>query len=118
MAELGRYCKAYLSESLAAFPGWKPNLEALRPAEADGDENPAPREALESDDVLYLQESFIVTDGIFLDEHVIFDQVTDEWRTFCAETLAFAVPDDVLEMEQAAHEAVAEASAAAEAAEG
>lgn len=111
MAEMGRYCKAYLAESLAAFPGWEPNLEALRPHDATDDESPAPRTALENDDILYMQEDLTVTDGIFRDEHVVFDQVTDAWRTFCTETLGFAVPEDVLAMEQAARKAVTEAKA-------
>jgi hypothetical protein len=35
------------------------------------------------------QENFVVTDGIFIDEHIIFDKVTDEWKEFCKGTLMF-----------------------------
>jgi hypothetical protein len=30
-----------------------------------------------------------VTDGIFIDQHIIFDNVTDEWKEFCKNVLAF-----------------------------
>jgi hypothetical protein len=33
-----------------------------------------------------------MTDGVFKDEHVIFDNVTPEWIAFCQEILGFEVP--------------------------
>jgi hypothetical protein len=42
---------------------------------------------------LFVQENFVVTDGIFLDENIIFDDVTPEWKTFCETTLDFSVPN-------------------------
>ncbi|NMG11729.1 hypothetical protein DP117_34725, partial [Brasilonema sp. UFV-L1] len=44
------------------------------------------------DDFLYLQENYVVTDGIFKDENIIFDNVTPEWKEFCDKTLAFEIP--------------------------
>jgi hypothetical protein len=52
-----------------------------------------PRHELRDDDYLFVQENYVVTDGIFLDEHVIFDAVTPEWREFCERTLQFQIPD-------------------------
>ncbi len=43
-------------------------------------------------DYLYLQENYVVTDGIFKDEHVIFDNVTAEWIEYCQQALKFEVP--------------------------
>ena len=43
-------------------------------------------------DYLYLQENLTVTDGIFLDEHVIFSNVTPEWSEFCRNVLGWEVP--------------------------
>jgi hypothetical protein len=42
---------------------------------------------LTDDDYLYLQENLTVTDGIFLDEHIIFANDTPEWREFCKNVL-------------------------------
>ena len=59
----------------------------------DGKEVEVQRE-LDDESILYLQENYIVTDGIFKDENIIFDNVTDEWKDVTATTpLAFEIPD-------------------------
>jgi hypothetical protein len=93
MPMMGRYCKAYPITELRKFPGWQEQIEHLVPMESGIDGEPSPRTHLEDDDYLFLQENFVVTDGIFLDQHVIFDRVTPEWKAFCVEQLAFVVPD-------------------------
>lgn len=96
MAEMGRYCKAYLASDLKKYPDWKPNLENLRQPEAEKPgEEPEKRTALDDDDILYIQEDLVVTDGIFRDENVLFQDDSDAWKTFCAETLEFEIPEDV-----------------------
>lgn len=105
MARMGSYCKAFHARDLAAFPGWRPDPAVLRPA----DDGEPPRAGLRDDDILYLQEDFTVTDGIFLDENVVFAGGGPEWRTFCEQALGFAVPADLADDEDAAP---AEAAAA------
>jgi len=48
--------------------------------------------SLSNADFLYLQENYVVTDGIFKDENIIFDNITSEWKEFCHKTLAFEIP--------------------------
>lgn len=91
MAEMGRYCKAYPVGRLREFGGWRENLRNLRKEKSQGE---AAGRALTDEDHLYLQENFVVTDGIFIDENIVFDEVTPEWQDFCENTLKFAVPDD------------------------
>lgn len=79
MAELGRYCKAYPVGRLRAFAGW---------SETPG----AAREPITDDSFFYLHDNLCVTDGVFRDEHVIFDRVTPDWERFCREELQFEVP--------------------------
>jgi hypothetical protein len=93
MATMGRYCKAYSVEQLRKFPSWTERLENLAPLENDEDGTEQPRTSLANDDYLFLQENFIVTDGIFLDEHIVFDAVTPEWQEFCTKELAFEIPE-------------------------
>ncbi|MEE8522449.1 MAG: hypothetical protein V3T72_00845 [Thermoanaerobaculia bacterium] len=93
MAEMGNYCKAYYAKDFRRFSGWEENLENLRQdADEDGEEKDQ-RTELEDDDILYLQESYVVTDGIFKDENVIFDGVTDDWKQFCTAELEFEIPE-------------------------
>jgi hypothetical protein len=87
MARMGNYCRAYYARDFAAFPGWRPDAAQLRP-QGDG----AARGALADDDLLYLQDDFAVTDGIFADENVVFPDAGGEWRAFCTGALGFAPP--------------------------
>lgn len=107
MAEMGRYCKAYTLGQLREFAGWKENPQGLKREKPQGGmrkkkpqngapEEPSPVEpqrTLTDDDHLYLQENFFVTDGIFIDENIVFNEVTPEWTDFCENTLKFKVPD-------------------------
>jgi hypothetical protein len=93
MATMGRYCKAYPIDQLRRFPGWEEKVENLAPLENEEDGSQQPRTSLADDDYLFLQENYIVTDGIFLDENIIFDKVTPEWQAFCTTELRFEIPD-------------------------
>ena len=96
MAEMGKYCKAYCAEDLGQFDGWEAKIGNLRPEikRENREEIEVDRAELQDDDVLYIQENYVVTDGIFKDEHIVFDRVTDSWKSFCTETLGFEIPDD------------------------
>jgi hypothetical protein len=111
VSTMGRYCKAYHARSFRAFNNWTENRDQLRKTKQteDGKEVEVPRE-LTDDDVLYLQENFTVTDGIFLDKNIVFDAVTPEWQAFCTETLSFELPEDVrneMDSKENGHDAAA-----------
>lgn len=89
MRKMGRYCKAYPIERFKEFGGWPEDVDQIRKQQRADDKS----EADSFPDFLYLQENFTVTDGIFLDENVIFDNVTPEWIDFCKTTLEFEIPD-------------------------
>jgi hypothetical protein len=93
MANMGSYCKAYPIERFREFGEWTERTENTRSQqqEVDGQEIDVPRVLTEGEH-LYLQENYVVTDGIFLDENVIFDAVTDAWVDFCKNQLKFEVP--------------------------
>lgn len=88
MATLGKYCKAYPLAQLRQFAGWKEKAENARRVrkEVNGDMVTVVRELTDADYV-YLQTDFTVTDGIFIDENVIFSDVTPEWIEFCRNVL-------------------------------
>ena len=92
MAEMGTYCKAYPIERFREFSGWSENAQNARKEKqlVDGKETEQIRDLTGH---LYLQENFTVTDGIFLDQNIIFDQVTPDWISFCKQILQFAVPE-------------------------
>jgi hypothetical protein len=93
MAQKGRYCKAYPIARLREYSGWSENKQNVRidKQQIDGKEVGTQRELTDAD-FLYLQENFVVTDDIFINENIIFDQVTPEWIDFCRDTLKFEIP--------------------------
>ena len=93
MSIIGKYCKSYRLSQLRQFPNWIEKAENARIVrkEVDGEIIETPRE-LTDDDYLYLHEDFTVTDGIFIDENIIFSDVTPEWIEFCRKVLSQASP--------------------------
>lgn len=91
---MGIYCKAYVLADLRGYSKWGERAGAARPAAVDGAVS-SPR-ALTDADIVYVQENYVVTDGVFKDEHVLFDAVDADWIAFCEQRLGFAVPADVL----------------------
>lgn len=77
MSKMGQYCKAYPLSAMRQFAGWHENASGDPP---------------DNDHIVYLQENYVVTDGIFIDENVIFDEVNDAWIEFCQKTLNFELP--------------------------
>ncbi len=94
MGTMGRYCKAYALKSLREFNGWTETAKNARKEkkQVNGKEVEAERE-LTDNSYVYLQENFVVTDGIFQDENILFNNVTDEWIEFCKNTLKFELPE-------------------------
>lgn len=89
MTTLGKYCKAYPLARLRQFSGWSEKAQNARRImqEVNGETVTIPRELTDADYV-YLQTNFTVTDGIFIDENIIFSDVTPEWIEFCRNVLA------------------------------
>ena len=94
MATMGKYCKAYLLKQFRQFNQWEENTENIKKEnqEVDGQTVEVNREFTD-EDVLYLQENYVVTNGIYKDENIIFDNVTDEWKDFCHQVLEFEIPN-------------------------
>ena len=87
----GNYCKAYQVRRLREFAGWDAGARAAKGARPEGDGAAAGR-PLEDDDVVYVQENYTVTDGIFVDGGMVFDDVTPEWVELCKTALGFEPP--------------------------
>lgn len=93
MATMGKYCKAYPIDRLRAYSRWTEKAENTRVDKkvVDGKEVEE-KHLLAEDSFLYLQENYVVTDGIFKDENIIFEDVTPEWIEYCQKELQFEIP--------------------------
>lgn len=90
MAIMGRYCKAYLVEQFRQYPNWSERSEEGEKGTKEGEESPGKTADAK---YLFLHESLVVTDGVFIDENIVFDSITPEWEEFCRNQLIFKVPD-------------------------
>ena len=88
MSTIGKYCKSYKLSRLRQFSDWTEKGENARRIrkEVNGETVEIVRE-LTDDDYVYLHSDFTVTDGIFIDENIIFSDVTPEWLEFCRDVL-------------------------------
>ena len=78
MKTIGKYCKAYAIDDLRKFSGWNESAhEEQATAERD------------LGNILFVQENYTVTAGIFVDENEILNQPTPEWIEFCRDILKF-----------------------------
>ena len=79
---MSRYCKAYKLEDLRKFAGWSQS------AKNDKDQG--------DDTIVYITDQFnVTTNPLEMDkeEDFLFDVHSDEWKTFCTDTLKFEIPD-------------------------
>ena len=105
MATMGKYCKAYLLKKLREFSQWSEYARETKQEKKliDGKEVEVERNLTEND-ILYLQENYIVTGGIFKDENIIFERITPEWKDFCTKNLNFEIPVyETIEMSKASN---------------
>jgi ankyrin repeat protein len=73
------YCKAYRVAELIRFPQW---------SAMTNDAAPGPEE------IVFVHQNYVVTRSIWHEKDVLVQNVTSEWRVFCANELGFKVPDD------------------------
>jgi hypothetical protein len=91
-----KYCKAYYLRDLRQFPNWVESKISWK------DEKPQPSEKGESkaqplsdEEIAFLHQDYTVTQSMWHGENVIFNQVTAEWKEFCAGALKFKAPEDL-----------------------
>jgi len=94
MAKMGNYCKAYPVSRFRAFNGWsEPSGDDRNQTRNVDATETSPSRKLSDTDHLFLQEDFTVTDGVFMDENVVFADITPEWIEFCKNDLQFEIPE-------------------------
>ena len=91
MVHMGKYCKVYSLKDLRQFTGWTEKVKNTRTEKSSDSQAIEPPE-LRDNMYLYMQENYVVTKGVFMDERVVFDNVTPEWIAFCKDTLNFKAP--------------------------
>lgn len=87
-----KFCKAYQLKELREFPYW---LEQSADSNGKAKAEQEKETGLTDDKVVFIHQDFTVTESFWHNENVIFDQVSESWRDFCATVLGFRVPTDL-----------------------
>ena len=84
-----KYCKAYHLKDLRNFPAWCESVTNEKPS-ASGDMQD---ESSPNDQIVFIHQDYTVTESMWHNENVIFDNVDAAWIEFCAGSLGFKTPD-------------------------
>lgn len=91
-----KYCKAYYLRDFRQFPNWvesKIDWKDEKPQSSENGKGTA--QPLSTEEIAFLHQDYTVTQSMWHGENVIFNQVTTEWKEFCASALKFKAPDDL-----------------------
>jgi uncharacterized protein len=91
------YCKAYHLSDLRKFAAWSEAKINWKESRRDGRKADGAEQDNEDshDKVVFIHDDLTVTQSMWRDENVIFNQITAEWEEFCKNVLNFRVPDDL-----------------------
>jgi hypothetical protein len=93
MPKTGNYCKAYPVWRFREYKKWREIVDRSPEEQTFIVDGQAKKiKDLADDSFLYLHDTLNVTHGIFVDENVVFNDITEEWREFCSNTLQFEIP--------------------------
>jgi ankyrin repeat protein len=92
-----KYCKAYHLGDLRKYPQWHEDRIDRSGGEAgnNGNNSGHSDDPLPDDKIVFVHQDLTVTESMWHNENIIFDQVDFAWKEFCANTLKFEVPDDL-----------------------
>lgn len=92
-----KYCKAFQLRDLRKYPAWSEKRINWKKAEegVKGDCPAQTDELFPDEKIVYIHQDFTVTESIWHDTNIIFDQVDSAWIEFCATNLNFKALDDL-----------------------
>jgi len=90
-----QYCKAFYLKDLRQFPGWSESRINWQDAADNNAAEDRQAPGFSDHDVVFLHQDLTVTQSMWHNENVIFQQITPAWEAFCTTVLHFQVPDDL-----------------------
>lgn len=90
-----KYCKAYHLQDLREYPAWSEGRINWKKKKDDNNGDGDGDEPFPGDKVVFIHQDLTVTESVWHNENVIFNQVDSAWSDFCSDALRFKVPDDL-----------------------
>jgi hypothetical protein len=90
------YCRAHLLKELRRYSGWSESRINWKDADSYKCDSDADAGEVEfsDDDIVYIHQDYTVTQSMWHDENVLFNEITSDWKEFCKKKLNFKVPSD------------------------
>jgi hypothetical protein len=90
-----KYAKAYHLKSLREFPRWSESRINWREGKDEKEDGESENGGFSDEKIVFIHQDFTVTESVWHNENVIFNEVDDTWQTFCSDVLGFRVPTDL-----------------------
>ena len=87
-----KYCKAYYLKELRQYPMWSESRIDWKTRDNDNSEGEAP---FTDQKVVFIHQGFTVTESMWENENIIFNNVDSSWKEFCSDSLKFKAPSDM-----------------------
>lgn len=87
-----KYCKAYHLKDLRKYPSWVESRINWKDNKGDGNHDAG--DDFPDDKLVFVHQDLTVTESIWHNENVIFNNLDSAWEEFCATSINFKVPDD------------------------
>jgi uncharacterized protein len=88
-----RYSKAYYLKDLRAYPAWSESRINWKEKSENGQD--ASGGDFTDDKIVFIHQDLTVTESVWHNENVIFNNVGSAWEEFCVNSLNFKVPTDL-----------------------
>lgn len=89
-----QYSKAYHLKDLRKFTGWRESRINWK-EDRNSDNTESADQEFSDDNIVFIHQDLTVTQSMWHNENVIFNDVTSEWKEFCNDILQFKVPSDL-----------------------
>jgi hypothetical protein len=95
-----KYCKAYHLGDLRKYSAWSESKINWKEKKETGREksksdNGTADGPFQDDKIVFIHQDFTVTESMWHNENVLFNNVDSGWKEYCADSLKFKVPDDL-----------------------
>src|SRR5215831_2327909 len=90
-----KYCKAYYLRDLRKYSNWSESRINWKEKKNEKGTNDPNDVEFTDDKIVFIHQDFTVTESMWQNENVIYNQVDEAWQGFCSSALGFKVPSDL-----------------------
>jgi ankyrin repeat protein len=95
-----KYCKSYHLGDLRKYPAWSEGRinwkkKSDNSSNSNGNGNGNADGPFTDDKIVFIHQDFTVTESVWHNENVLFNDADPSWKEFCVNSLNFKIPTDL-----------------------